>query len=65
MARTTTDKLRYNVGRQLRTIQTTRENISVCEVTWKCIDFKCHRKPTKSRLGRTLQANRSSSRWAE
>ena len=30
---------------------------------WKCIDFKCVRKPTKSRLSLTHHANKSS-RWA-
>ena len=31
---------------------------------WKCVDFKCVRKPTKSRLSLTHHANKSS-RWAE
>jgi len=37
---------------------------NVNEMKWKCSDFKCIRKPTKSRLSLTHHANKSS-RWAE
>jgi len=35
------------------------------EMKWKCIDFKCVRKPTKSRLSLSHHANKSNSRGAE